>query len=100
MPIPYINVNRPGDVPEGKHWVILEFGSINIPGDERSRTNPGHGYGPSTQTTRSYKAYLSHTDWVAAIERLEKEARKGTRSYVALIVDRPRITTKVMVSVT
>lgn len=27
-----------------EQWVILQNRSIHIPGDERSRTNPGHGY--------------------------------------------------------
>ena len=47
-------VNSPSDFPSEPHLAIIEFGTIYIPGDERSRTNPGHGYPESTATTMSY----------------------------------------------
>jgi len=31
-------------VPNYTHLAVLRFTSVNIPGDERSRTHPGHGY--------------------------------------------------------
>lgn len=34
----------PSDIPKKEHWAILDFVTVHIPGDERSRTNPGHGY--------------------------------------------------------
>lgn len=46
------------EVPKDFHYAILIFDSksVYIPGDERSRTNPGHGYPASTEyyTTFSY----------------------------------------------
>jgi hypothetical protein len=38
-----IYVHSKENIPKGSHWAIIEFGSITILGDERSRTNPGHG---------------------------------------------------------
>lgn len=96
----YKTVQKPDDIPVGKHWAILTFGSITIPGDERSRTNPGHGYPESTQTTTTYTWYETEADWLAEIERKEAPRSYGRRDdYIALIVDRPAITTKVQVRV-
>lgn len=47
------------DIPKSEHWVILESDSVTIPGDERSRTNPGHGYPESTNHYLSYEVYLT-----------------------------------------
>ena len=33
-------VNKASDVPNGEHYAILEFDTIYIPGDDRSRSNP------------------------------------------------------------
>lgn len=39
-------VKGPNDVPSDPHFAVIIYGTRNIwvPGDERSRTNPGHGY--------------------------------------------------------
>ena len=41
-----IRVKGPNDVPSEPHFAVLIYGkrSVWVPGDERSRTNPGHGY--------------------------------------------------------
>lgn len=31
-------------IPAGEHWAIVEIVTVHIPGDERSRQAPGHGY--------------------------------------------------------
>jgi hypothetical protein len=45
------------EMPKQKHFAVIKFGSIYIPGDERSRTNPGHGYPASFETTMEYIAF-------------------------------------------
>lgn len=96
----YKYVQKSGDIPVGKHWAILTFGSITIPGDERSRTNPGHGYPESTQVTTTYTFYEHEADWLAEIERLEAPRSYGLgKDYIALIVERPSVTSKVQVKV-
>ena len=96
----YKSVQRSEDIPVGKHWAILSFGSITIPGDERSRTNPGHGYPESTQVTTAYHLYETEADWLAEIERREAPKTFGYKEgYIALIVERPSITAKVQVKV-
>ena len=37
-------VHFPKDMPSTLHPAVLVFDKVSIPGDERSRTNPGHGY--------------------------------------------------------
>lgn len=52
-----VTVRKPSDLPRGQHWAIIEFTSIYIPGDERSRTNPGHGYPASNEEVSVYTAF-------------------------------------------
>lgn len=94
-------VRSPEDIPVGKHWAIMTFGSITIPGDERSRTNPGHGYPESTETTTSYRYFDNEAEWLKEIERLESApSYYGRRpGYIALISERPMISSKVQIKV-
>lgn len=70
-------VNKPEDVPVGHHYaiIILKQNSVTIPGDERSRTNPGHGYPAHTVTNNDYDYSITtdRSEWVKEIEHLEKE---------------------------
>lgn len=59
--------HQPSDIPKSEHWVILEGSSVTIPGDERSRTNPGHGYPESTERFMSYEVYLTKEKFEAAL---------------------------------
>jgi hypothetical protein len=43
-------------IPQEEHFAVVYSDSIFIPGDERSRTNPGHGY-PDYETRQVYKAF-------------------------------------------
>lgn len=96
----YVRVQRLEDVPVGKHWAILTFRTIHIPGDERSLTNPGHGYGPSTENTTEYKVFTTQADWIAEIKRLETPRAYGSPTpYVALVVERPAIGIEVQIKV-
>lgn len=70
------------EVPSDKHYVILEQSSYYTPGDERSRTNPGHGYPASTTNFLTYKAYTDFKDWEEQIDYLTR-ANKSFKAYVA-----------------
>lgn len=91
----YVNAKR--DVPEGPHWAIIKFGSIHIPGDERSRTHPGHGYPAHNEPVVKYEAYLTEEAWLAAIEQIESR-EFHQESYVAMKVEPQTITKTVSVS--
>jgi len=50
-------VNQSGDIPEEPHYMILKFESVHIPGDERSRTHPGHGYPAHAESVVKCEVY-------------------------------------------
>lgn len=76
------------DIPFGKaHLAIIEFGSVYHEGDERSRTNPGHGYPAYTETTLNYTFY-EHSErevWVKRIGELMGVGQYSTKkNFIAL----------------
>ena len=56
------------DIPSTEHWAIIVRISITIPGDERSRTNPGHGYPERTENYIEYRVYLTEEKFKTALE--------------------------------
>lgn len=59
----------------GPCFLILTEGSYTTPGDERSRTNPGHGYPASTE-------YYTEVEVVTTLEELKsKIERMSTSRY-------------------
>jgi hypothetical protein len=61
--------NSKSDVPVYPHFAIIEFTSVTIPGDERSRTNPGHGYPEHTDYYSKYIAFTDEAEWKGYIEQ-------------------------------
>lgn len=49
-------------IPQGEHWAIVSIKSTHIPGDERSRTHPGHGYPEHTETSILYDVFTSENE--------------------------------------
>lgn len=51
----------PSEVPKDFHYAIIIFDStsVYIPGDERSRTNPGHGYPGGTETYNTFQYFFT-----------------------------------------
>ena len=86
--------DKPEDIPVGEHWAILTFGSIHIPGDERSRTHPGHGYPARNETKITYAYYDDEVVWKKEVERLTLQ---NDHRFVALKVNRPSLQTKTTV---
>ncbi len=91
-------VSRKSDMPNGDHWVIMEFDTVYTPGDERSRTNPGHGYPESYDPVVRYIAFTDEDEWKQEIIR-RQNAKGDSREYVAQYVQRATITTTVNVNV-
>lgn len=82
-------------IPKTPHFAMIIFDSesMTIPGDERSRTNPGHGYPEHTVTYSTFKYYYAPEIYQVArfIELLEADDRKYHRSgrnYQVIHVDR------------
>ena len=57
-------------IPDTEHWAIITTSSYTVPGDERSRTNPGHGYPEHTVETIQYDAYTDFDKFTAEVQRL------------------------------
>lgn len=86
----------PEDVPFGEHFAILQCKSIYTPGDERSRTNPGHGYPERWEDCWEYEVYENREKWEQAIEYKTLKNEK----FVPIHANRPVVEKKVAVSVT
>lgn len=76
-------VSQKSDFPDGEQLMILTFDTIHVPGDERSRTNPGHGYPASTERVVRCQVFTSRTAWEAEILRLETPKYGSKEPYIA-----------------
>ena len=83
--------------PSASHWAILKFSTTSVPGDERSRTNPGHGYPAHSVDNVNYEAYYTEEKFLEAIEDLEN-GTFSRGSYVAFKVEPLTIKTTISVS--
>lgn len=82
------------DIPKNA-FVILKPKSIHIPGDERSRTNPGHGYPATTESCWDIWIYNGFEEWRAAIGAMIKNGEK----FVPLKGIQPLIETEVTTTI-
>ena len=84
------------DVPQEPHFAIIEFSTIYIPGDERSRTHPGHGYPESTEPISKYRIYGTEEEWKLSIQ---ERTKKGDKDFVAIQANVAKITTEINVNI-
>jgi len=59
----YCRVKVQEDMPTEPHYAVIEYASTYIPGDERSCTDPGHGYGPETIQYVNYIVFKDRKCW-------------------------------------
>ena len=93
------HVSTKDSFPMQKHWAILKFTSIHIPGDERSRTHPGHGYPAHNQEIVEYVAFDSEEEWLEEIKVLEGDSYRSNKNYRAIVVEPVQVTTEVKINV-
>lgn len=86
------------DIPKEPHYAILDQRSITIPGDERSRTHPGHGYPESTEQVWDYIVFPDRESWEAEISSREAKVF-GRKTYVAIAAKPAEITSTVHIKV-
>lgn len=67
------------NMPTQPHYAVIFTDSVTIPGDERSRTNPGHGYPEHTVGTISYRSFLNKYELSAYILSLSVSRRAMAR---------------------
>ena len=90
--------HTPSDIPEGEHFAIIEFGSIWVPGDERSRTAPGHGYPEHTESKVDYIVFKTREAWEAEIKfRMNPRMGAVRTDWVPVHVRRAQVKTTVTV---
>jgi len=89
------------DVPTDKHYAILVYksDSVYIAGDERSRSNPGHGYPAHTAIYESFEHYVTEDKniWLAAIEEFAKDEDSKNKFICFEVLKLASVKTKVVV---
>ncbi len=94
-----IYVSKVSEVPEGEHFAVFESDHVTIPGDERSRTNPGHGYPASDKYFIRYIAFESMDELKAWVEERELDSRYNSSKYRLVKVTPLLVEVKVSVDV-
>jgi hypothetical protein len=64
------HITQPSDLPEsGELIIVISSSIIHHDGDERSRTNPGHGYSAYDEIVPVVNAFANEEDLKVWIER-------------------------------
>lgn len=92
-------VSKLTDIPKGEHYVIVEMTSVFIPGDERSRTNPGHGYGERTEHYTQMQVFTSKEEWLVEVRELVERDPKGEKFVAYHVPALAKISHEVIISV-
>ena len=83
-------VKGPNDIPNGPHYAVIIYGvrSVYTPGDERSRTHPGHGYPGGTDyfDDLEHRVTTEKSDLERFVTDLEERTRDDKKPYVILEV--------------
>lgn len=86
------------DIPKEPHYAILEQRSISIPGDERSRTHPGHGYPASTEQVWDYIVFKDRDEWETEVKK-RMASEFGRKDFMAISATPATINTTIQVEV-
>lgn len=96
-------VKGKNDVPTGLHYAILVYKheSVYHEGDERSRTNPGHGYPAHTETFDAFEHYVTQykNEWLAAIEEFATNEDTKNKFICFEVPKLAKVATKVVVDI-
>jgi hypothetical protein len=92
-------ISQEKDLPKDPHWAIITIESMWIEGDERSRTNPGHGYPGHTESYVRYRAFTDEDEWKREIAELTTPKYGSPKPFTAAYVTPAKVTTTVNVKV-
>jgi hypothetical protein len=67
----------------------------HIPGDERSRTNPGHGYPATTETNTQLEVFETEEEWKSHIKQFISPAFGQAKGFRAFIIEPVSVTVSV-----
>lgn len=83
-------------IPNDPHFAIVTEVSVTIPGDERSRTHPGHGYPESTETYIKYESFTDRAKWEERIAHYT--TGYGRKEFRAFCVNPVKVSIKLDLS--
>lgn len=83
------------ELPSESYLAIITNNAVDVPGDERSRTNPGHGYPGHTERSFNIEVYESLDAWEQEVKRLTL----AKSPFQAVRINPAKITTNVSVTV-
>jgi len=90
--------SQKSDFPAAPHIAVLHFGSVYVPGDERSRQCPGHGY---PEHYESVVTYIAFNDTPEGKEELRKWVEQHQKDDYRIIEATPKnVKTKLVVDLT
>ncbi len=90
---------RIDELPEAEFYAILKPASMTIPGDERSRTNPGHGYPEHSVDYWEMETFPSQAEWEAEVRRLSLDTGYYRQPFKAVKITPARIAKTVTVDI-
>lgn len=85
-------ITRVSELPQTDHFAILANSTYYVPGDERSRTNPGHGYPAENVPYLQYIAFENKeqlAEWIRIYG--------STKSYKVIASRMVKIETRIQV---
>jgi len=100
-------VSKPADIPTGPHYAVLIYSTNtqHIPGDERSRRAPGHGYPAHTVTNDTFEHWVTSDKGelqmkVAELSAPDKYAHRDKPVFAVLKVEsKLAVTTRTTVDI-
>lgn len=90
------NLDKMPDVP---CYGIVTIQSIYIPGDERSRTAPGHGYPAHSQNYSQLEIFSDKIEWENRIRELSTPKYGAPKSFRAFLIGPVNVDIKVEINV-
>ena len=92
----YVAVNQPAEPRVENKYAVIYSDSIYHEGDERSRTNPGHGYPAWTETIekiQTFKDEAALKEWI-----LKNNTGYSRKTFTAIRYQELKVSTEVQVT--
>ena len=81
------------------NYAIIRTDSIHIEGDERSRTNPGHGYPAHTILNEVITEFATKEEWEEKINRLANPRYGAPEKFRAIIFQNVEVSKEVKITI-
>lgn len=78
-------------------YAIIKSTTIHHEGDERSRTNPGHGYPAWTETVKQIRIFDTKEQWLDYIER--ESLSRNPDNFIPIVFQEVEVEKSVIVKV-